>query len=261
MSNPANPPGREPGGIAADLANLGHLLDVLDSLLDPNLRPEVIRADLEWQKRNPDRVALGAERDSARSFLRKLADDGLPRAVWTRESADRLAASVADLLDALQRVPGVTAATPLRDAIDTRQPGAVPGPAPGDLPGAAFAFPAGHIPEPEPVNTTPEPAYRAPLEGTTPPEGREFRCDTCGRLFAGHVMAGCPCGGEITIVDPVPAPEHWQVRGSWIRAINSRLFHQEARGEILCSCGVMLHGPDPYELQARWEAHARVEGS
>lgn len=266
MGAPATPPsGARSGGIAADLANLGHLLDVLDQVINERHGGAPVEP----------RYALRAERDSARLFLRSLLTEGLqlaPREVWTRESADRLGASISNLLDAArsfqheqERIAGDWNA-----GRDTRQPGAVPGPTPGDLPSGMLEVPAFepgeaqaiHAAEIAFVDATPAPAYRAPLAGTIPPKGREFRCDSCGRAFAGHVMAGCPCGGSITIIDPEPdEPTHRQVSASWQYGIDTPSYQQEERGKIECSCGMILTDIDAVRLRERWDAHARLEGS
>lgn len=108
----------------------------------------------------------------------------------------------------------LAASDPPQNLPDARQPGAAP---PANAPSLYLAVDAENPDElrgrilsmaaaPEPIDTTPEPEYRAALEGTVPPVEREWRCGTCGAL-AGPIMRRsglCGCGGEIVQVDLEP---------------------------------------------------------
>lgn len=170
------------GGFAADIANVSHLLDVLDAYMrqrESSLTPDERAGGSYFEGRSD---CLTAERDSARVFLDELracAPATSPES-WTDEALARLVAAMRELGE-------------LASELDPRQPGAVPGIGPETRLG---------VPLVELVDTTPAPRYRTPLPEDIPPP-REWRCGACARAFAGYVMAGCPCGGEIELVDVI----------------------------------------------------------
>lgn len=145
------------------------------------------------------RYALEAAQQLIASALASLERDqtAAELAMWRRhapDDADRWAAEHRRLYRA-----------PLD--VDMRQPGGVPGPGPGDLPERALADEV----------STPAPEYRAPLEGTMPPPGREWRCASCARRRPGHGgldgnpvgPSRCSCGGEWMLCEDAVMDPEW----------------------------------------------------
>lgn len=263
------------GELAADLDNLSHLLDVLDAHLRmppgdaepcPSLAAELAR------------VNLCAERDSARVFVNRLRAAAPPTSAldWPDEALARLVQALASLGELGCDIEREADARRLQDR---RQPGGVPGPGPGELrhTGPPFVLqrvePVPGIPDELLVPTTeelrlfrkhdpegyaawaaeryaasedstPPPRYRAPLPDTEPPKGRRFVCGSCARSFLGPVMAGCPCGGDIAVIDP--------------HELRSVERHADGGVSLTCTCGFVVSAFTSEQAEGTMSNHVRL---
>lgn len=256
------------GGFAAELANLSHLLDVLD---------DVIAADYSWAA-PAGHKPLESERAAARAFLDELRTfaPAVPASSWPDHALVKLLdviGELGELHDELERTGDATR------LVDTRQPGSVPGPQPGDLPTgslrihidssnpAAFAdaigFPFQRVePIPGIVDSTPAPEYRAPI--ATPEPGAEWRCASCGRRRPEHGHYGdrsqpptsCSCGGEWVLVDAGGGLEDPRVSRDW------RAWRElDPASAEAWAARAFPFAPDAGDGETAKDADPRVEGA
>lgn len=156
--------------------------------------------------------------------------------------------------------------------LDRRQPGAVPGIGPETRLGLPLEVPAGYQGAfgafdmtAHDVDGPPELAYRAPLEGTVPPPGREWRCSSCAAkrpLIQGlHGLAStCGCGGEWVLLEPGDG----QARAGDPHELHT-VTHDPQGWTLACLCGFSVSSIEQRIAEGAMlrhqDAHPAVEGS